>query len=1144
MSQKTINKSLQNTLISPLTHDLFWSQFLNSMSYEINNMVDKYSAIKNNWNIEKNNKENLIRISESFGYTPNLIINDTINMAKQEIESIPYRIREKTTYNGYSLIFQQNNSLGEIFNYYWNGEKLIKTIDYENTALALKNSNHYSPFFDIKTIKNHLNSDSIDTNIITLDYINNDGESDVFYLDEILTSSIWKLDTSYIKTPTKHLGIECFPQHYYSSYSTSLGLSNSDNLIYESQIQFVENYIEKSMTIKINNIALKTNIEFHNNKEYFINDILKPNSYFDIANNLVHLEFISIPSDCEISVFYNIDSFINSDYFYYLEQGAEYNRRCPIVPHCGVFLSVDIASNRGSDFYYSNEGDYTIPDLKIKAITASSYNRNVNLSGISRLDNSLDSDGNPTNKENYQLDSIKKWFLDSESSQKESILNKFKYIACGNGALNIINEKHNQIFNQNSILFYYNLNSDDYSYKIFDASYNLLNCDVVGDDKKINSIISKSLNFNGETYAYSESSLNIDSLLNYTLGTWFKATKSTSSLGTIFDSFIKISYNYSNNKIQINSHQYNCSADEYHFLCLLFSSNKVKIYLDKQFLNEFDYTISITSSQIYLGIDSTIHNYFYGEIDNIWLLSKALNIDEISYIYNNKISLISHMGNRLSYYKLSDDEKYENEDYNIIQSYIKSMDISNEITMLENNLDETHIYSYKTKFNPILPSQFSMTYVDSLSNTIIIQSNKNGEFYNKENGKIITGNIDFKTGVWNLAKNTIKSISQKPIIKISDSPYTNFYETWYKVIDNIESEVHYYNTFDEKTEEHGTEIIADDFKDGELDKTIFITKADNDTSHIKLYSYDNKETYRIYKNDILSEPITSFIVASDDTETPLFSEDEGKKLYTNLADLQNNNNQLKSYVDLGEASGTYLYSKDNGETLYLDVECSAEKKVTKFLDLTSSKFVYRLGNDNIYYTDLTFTSIIEEPNLREDDYFNLMQIYIKSIQIELKLSPYQTIYKYNNCYSINYISNFSLPIENENIKLVKNSITFTYWLNNNSTKIIAKINDDGTVSGENILLGRFNFETNTLNVQFINQVKSDILTSYEYYDSLNIDCTKPIIMNYKIEQSIKINEIGLEDENHELMSYMTFPDIEFNTIYDNISALFAITKQS
>ena len=117
MSQETINKALQKTLLSPLTHDLLWSQFLESFSYELQNMRDKYSTIKNNWNVNKNDKSNLIRISESFGYTPNLIINNTIDMSKREIDSIPYRIREKTTYDGYYLIFQQNNSKkGQIIN--------------------------------------------------------------------------------------------------------------------------------------------------------------------------------------------------------------------------------------------------------------------------------------------------------------------------------------------------------------------------------------------------------------------------------------------------------------------------------------------------------------------------------------------------------------------------------------------------------------------------------------------------------------------------------------------------------------------------------------------------------------------------------------------------------------------------------------------------------------------------------------------------------------------------------------------------------------------------------------------------------------------------------------------------------------------
>ena len=106
MSQEVIDKALQKTLISPLTNDLLWSQFLNANSYELANMQKQYESISKNWDINSNNKDDLIRISESFGYTPNLIINNTLQMCRREIESIPYRIRKKTTYDGYSLIFK------------------------------------------------------------------------------------------------------------------------------------------------------------------------------------------------------------------------------------------------------------------------------------------------------------------------------------------------------------------------------------------------------------------------------------------------------------------------------------------------------------------------------------------------------------------------------------------------------------------------------------------------------------------------------------------------------------------------------------------------------------------------------------------------------------------------------------------------------------------------------------------------------------------------------------------------------------------------------------------------------------------------------------------------------------------------------
>lgn len=1167
MSQEAINKSLQNTLLSPLTHDSLWSQFLNSFSYELENMREQYSLIKDNWNINKNNKSNLIRISESFGYTPNLTIDNTVNLAKREIESIPYRIREKTTYDGYSLIFQQNGYLGDTFNYYWNGYKLIKVIDYDKTIENLINSNHYSPFFGIETIKNY--SSILNSNNVVLDYLVNgkkvyDEYNIRYYSLDQRFNPFWKLDTSYVKITTKHLGIEYFPQTYYCTYNTTMGIADEDNNIYESQIQLPNYYIEKSMIIKINNIILPTQIENIDGKEYFRddNDILNLNSYFDVTNNLVHLEFNQIPIDYEISIEYNINLFMTSDYFYYLEQGMEYNRRCPIIPHSGIFMSVDIASSRGSDFYYENENNYTIPDLKIKAVTSSAYNRFITLSGISRLDNATDESGQPTGDENYKLDSLIKWFLDTKTSQSESLLNKFKYIACGNRPLSIINEKYNQTFNQNSIVFYYNLNSDNDTFKIFDLSLNQLDCTVVGNDVKISSIINKSLNFNGETYAHSNSTLAIDSTLDYTLGVWFKCSDNQSSLiGTLFDSFINISYDYENQKIIIDSNEFNCSKNEYHFMCLFFNSNSntIDVYIDCVLLGTFNFTITSISSLLYIGTNSSITDNFYGEIDNIWLLSKIISNEQMSYIYNEKISVISRMGNRLAYYELSDDEKYENDKYTIIQSYVKSMDINNESIMLHDNpQDESENYSSQTKFYPILPSYFYMNYVNTMGKTVTIQSNEKGEFHNKETGEIITGNIDFENGIWNLAKNTIKSISQKNIVNIHELPYKHDYAKIYNVIDeldstDVEKKGKWYSEYNVKTGSHDEEIIADEYVTDISTDTVstFIYNDDNDSvPKTNIYSNDN-EIYYVYSDDN-QLAISSYIVDSDENKTPLFSSNNGKSLFLNLTDLISNENQIKAFVDLGEKTGTTLYSQDNGITMYLDVACSSDKQIKKYeltLSDNTKTICYTLGQDNppnAYYSDLSFTSIISPTDVQsfQVETFNPMQMVIKFIQSDLKLTLIKTVYEYHDIYTIDYIQSFQVEIEHYSVDLVKDSINFNYWLNEDNVlvKYTATVSSEGEISGKNILSGYFDYSTNVLTVLFENKVNSDIIVSYEYYYSLDINYEKPLIMNYKTEKSIQINEIGLEDENHELMAYMTFPNIEFHTIYNNASVLFAIAK--
>jgi endogenous inhibitor of DNA gyrase (YacG/DUF329 family) len=1174
MSQETINKSLQKNLISPLTHDLLWSQFLHAFSYELENLKEKYGSIKNNWNIENNDIDNLIRISESFGYTPNLIINNTINMAKLEIESIPYRMRRKTTYDGYSLILKQNGSKGEVFNYYWNNYKLIKVVNWEATDTNLFNSDHYSPFCGLVGVKNY--SNYVNESIMHLDSYDKMGVIE-FRLDTPLVTgnSVWQLDKSYIYVPTKHIGLEYFPQTYYCSYRTSLGIAYEDEKVYETQIQSPNYYVQGSMKIEINGKPLDISISYADSKEIYTDDLgILSESYFDIKSNLVHLTFNTVPTDCEISIEYGINLLITSDYFYYLEKGTEYNRRCPIVPHHGICLTADISQSRGSDFYYPNEGNYTVPDLKLKAITSSAYNRYINLTDGSILDNDKDSEGQPSGKENFKLDSEIKWFLDTSATLRTSLTDNFKYISCGNKALNVINEKNNEIFNPNKIIFYYNLNGDDYDSTLLDISVNRINCNIIGDKVKIDSVIDKSLNFNGDTYAYSDSHLNLSQSNTYSLGMWFKVNDTEdTSVRTLFDSFINISYDYQHQKLLINSNEYNCSTNEYHFLYLEYdgSSSKASVYIDGEFEEEINLTI-LASSLIFIGTDENEELNFYGEIDNLWLLSKIITEEQLHYIYDNKISVISHMGNRLARYELStDDEVHEGDNYTMIQSYIKAMDINEEHVLLTENADESQIFTHQTKFYPITPSYFNMTYTNTSNKLVTIQSNLKGEFYNKEDGEIVSGGIDFKNGTWNLLKNTIKSITQEEVTKPKEDDNPTSYKVTTK---STESEKWYEHKINNN--EYSDEITADryDVSSATLNDTLIQYVSNKDISNRFIYTR-NKETYYVLKNESLIDDesneieIKSFVSNVDDSETCLFSSDNGNTLYFRLNDLvddlnntedENRPNSIKAFSDLGELTGTTLYKTNDDSTVYLTINSLYNEDVNmvvrKWKLNNNDTIGYTLGNintefsQNKYYSNLSFTSELIVTSKNEELSFNPFYTTIRCTEIDLSstLDEQKTIEKYSNMKSITDVKNFDYILKKADYEIVKNPDVFilNYWVKDEDEGIMKKksvsVSKEGYLIADDIEYGRFDYTNKKLSVTFRDKITSNIVISYDYYYSLDIDYTKLINMNYKTEKSVKINEVGLEDENHELMAYMTFPDVEFNSMYDHLSALFAISK--
>lgn len=125
------------------------------------------------------------------------------------------------------------------------------------------------------------------------------------------------------------------------------------------------------------------------------------------------------------------------------------------------------------------------------------------------------------------------------------------------------------------------------------------------------------------------------------------------------------------------------------------------------------------------------------------------------------------------------------------------------------------------------------------------------------------------------------------------------------------------------------------------------------------YSLNNEYTY--YTN-------LSFNSIINDNDSPSEIPFHYVKLEEKSEGCIINNTEVKSYFDMGESSGTTIYSKDDTSTLttstefYLNVACSSDKRIHKWNVPTASGTVigYSLGNEYVYYKNLSFNNRIND----------------------------------------------------------------------------------------------------------------------------------------------------------------------------------------
>lgn len=647
-----IEEFLHYNLISSLKSDELWLQLLSAIAEELTLIKDQIYKSKLLYQYREQGEDGILALSKMFGYTPNLIVDNSLDMLKREYESIPYRIRNKTTYDGYYIIFKLIAELGEVYNYYWTGEKLIKALSFNETLLILDNSILTDPFLNVVPDKNF----SVITKGGTYDL-----DAGIF-LDEQFGNKYWTFDENLAISPTKHLGIE-----YY-----------------------------------VDSIILK------NNEEYLM----------------------------------------TSEYINYLLVGVLYTKRVPIVPHVGVQIT-GVTYEDGSNNFFNPDFEYSVPSIKLNICTAFNYTKNF----VNLKDFELDDE--------RTLDETILWKLDKNFDPNAfDFLKQIKYISCGVGKLSTPNTKNFNIFDYSKMVIYYSFSDNGDTNTIKDYSINSYNAKVYGEIKKIDGIIGKTVNFNGQTYVKSDSEIRFPKE-NLSLGFWIEPHVNDEEIEEYFildyDIF-KMKYSLSENKIYyylstLEGSIENIFIDNIYFIIVEMDilSHELRIFVNS-ILNQTQSLpeINIGEYSLYIGSDSNLSSKFIGLIDSFWLMLKIYTQQEKNYLYEKKLGILTHLSNKIAEYELDDHEKISNNKWLAVFSYVSPNIVRNEFVF---NVNSDPTFFGKTNYL-FEKGTFSLVYKGKnyIEQTLI--DDTFGGLIRVDTGEKVNGSIDYSTGQFSLTRET------------------------------------------------------------------------------------------------------------------------------------------------------------------------------------------------------------------------------------------------------------------------------------------------------------------------------------------------------------------------------------------------------
>jgi len=193
----TATIDLKNFTPNMVKNQPLWEDFLDAVSDELELVKVQIELKKRLFQTDQYTDINeLIDLSKSLGYSPNLILKEDIDYIRQEVDSIVFKIKSKATYTFYNYLFKLVPKDGETYILFQDSLTLARAIDHTATFLNLSTHDIATPFTGLTSIL-HYNEYQDFSAALDADPL--------LYLD---SDKVWYLDQDIVIKPTQHLAIE------------------------------------------------------------------------------------------------------------------------------------------------------------------------------------------------------------------------------------------------------------------------------------------------------------------------------------------------------------------------------------------------------------------------------------------------------------------------------------------------------------------------------------------------------------------------------------------------------------------------------------------------------------------------------------------------------------------------------------------------------------------------------------------------------------------------------------------------------------------------------------------------------------------------------------------------------------------------